>query len=147
MKVIIKTFFNHLVHDVLHDKVELMRSTPNTKYRTIIMHRILKSCHNANNMFGHISSSIRPQIKKANPPIRTKNYRKIRNHFEHDFTCMPLEHWQHASMQVGDGAMLFHVHMDTLVKIRCVLVGIGIQCQRESPQTSKICCTLTTQTT
>jgi hypothetical protein len=58
---------------------------------------------------------------------------EIKDHFEHDFTCMPLEHWQLTSMQVRNGVMFFHVHMDTQVKIRCALVGSGIQCQRESP--------------
>ncbi len=48
-----------LVNDMLHDKVELMRSALNTKERTIVMHKILKSGHNANNTFGHISSSVR----------------------------------------------------------------------------------------
>ncbi len=136
MKLVIKTCFNHLVHDVFHDKVELMRSTPNTKDKTIIMHRILKSGHNTNNMLDHISNSIRQQTKKVNLPIRTKYYQKIKNHFEHDFTYMPLEHWQHASMQVGDGVMLFQVHIYTQMKIRCVLMGSGIQCQRKSPRMS-----------
>ncbi len=33
---------------MLHDKVELMHSTPNTKEKTILMHRILKLGHNTN---------------------------------------------------------------------------------------------------
>jgi hypothetical protein len=47
-----------------------------------------------------------------------------------------LEHWQRASMQVGDGVMLFHVHTDMQVKIQCALVGTEIQRQQKSPQTS-----------
>lgn len=50
---------DRLVNDVFHDKVELMRSAPNTKEKTIIMHKILKLGHNVNNTFGHISSSVR----------------------------------------------------------------------------------------
>ncbi len=87
-----ETFFNHLIHDVFHDKVELMRSTLNTKERTIVMHRILRLSHNANNTPGHISSSVKKQTKSANLPIRTKYYQEVRDHFEHDFTRMPLEH-------------------------------------------------------
>jgi len=66
------TEVDHLVIDVLHDKVELMRFAPNTKKRTIVMHKILKSGHNVNNTLGHISSSVRRQTKKANLPIMTK---------------------------------------------------------------------------
>jgi hypothetical protein len=83
---------------VFHDKVELMRSAPNMKERTIIMYRILKSGHNASNMPGHISSFIRQQTKKANILIMSKYYQEVKNHFKHDFTRTLLEHWQRASM-------------------------------------------------
>jgi len=66
-----EAFFNHLVHDVLHDKVKLMRSTPNMKERIILMHRILKLGHNMNDTPNHILSSVKWQTKKANLPIRT----------------------------------------------------------------------------
>jgi hypothetical protein len=94
MKLIIieKMLFNHLVHDVLHDKVELMRSTPNTKKRTIIMHRLLKSSHNTDKMHSHILSLIRQQTRKVNLPIKTKYYQEVRDHFKHDFICTLLEH-------------------------------------------------------
>jgi hypothetical protein len=39
-------------------------------------------------------------------------------------------------MQVGDGVMFFHIHMDTQVKIWCALMGSEIQRQQESPQMS-----------
>ncbi len=66
------TEVDRFVNDVLFDKVKLMHSAPNTKERTIVMHKILKSGHNANNMFGHISSFVKQQTKKANLPIMTK---------------------------------------------------------------------------
>jgi hypothetical protein len=87
-----ETFFNHLVHDALHDKVKLMHFAPNTKERTIVMQRILKSSHNTSNMPGHISSSIWQQTKKASLAIRTKYCQEVKDHFEHDFIRMLLEH-------------------------------------------------------
>jgi hypothetical protein len=53
------TEVGRFVNDVLHDKVELMRSALNTKERTIVMHKILKLGHNVNNTFGHISNFMR----------------------------------------------------------------------------------------
>ncbi len=69
-----EAFFNHHIHDVLHDKVKLMRFAPNMKERIIVMHKILKSGHNVSNTRNQISSSIKRRTKKANLPIRTKYY-------------------------------------------------------------------------
>jgi hypothetical protein len=59
-----KTFFNHFIHDVLHDKVQLMHFAPNMKERTIVMHRILKSSHNASNTPDHILNFIRQKLRR-----------------------------------------------------------------------------------
>jgi hypothetical protein len=83
----------------------------------------IKSWSRVTTPTGHISSFVRRQTKKTNLSIMTKYCQEVRSHFKHDFTRMPLEHWWHTSMQVGDGVMFFHVHMDTQVKIRCALVG------------------------
>jgi hypothetical protein len=68
-------------------------------------------------MFSHILSFVRRQTNKVNTPIITKYCQEIKDHFENDFTHMPLEHWQRASMQIGDGMMFFHVHTNMQVKI------------------------------
>jgi len=57
----------------------MMCSAQNMKERIIVMHRILKLGHNASNMRSHILSFVKQQTKKANLPIKTKYYKKVKN--------------------------------------------------------------------